>query len=37
MQQQMGPLMEKIKAIQMEAFDEVAAEKKADANPSPAK
>jgi hypothetical protein len=37
MQQQMGPLMEKIKAIQQEAFAEAAAEKKAAASPSPAK
>ena len=37
MQQQMGPLMEKIRAIQTEAIAEAAAEKKAAASPSPAK
>jgi hypothetical protein len=37
MQQQMGPLMEKIRAIQTETMAEAAAEKKATTSPSPAK
>jgi hypothetical protein len=37
MQQRMIPLMEKIKAIQAETLAEVAAAKKANVSPSPAK